>query len=101
MQGLPLNVTPSGMYWQVIARLQWRVMLGPAPWHDTPVPMLGHVTSSYWSPNLGRGFALALVKGGRRRLGETVLAPLPDGRVVASRIVAPVFFDAEGARLDA
>ncbi|MEA2612715.1 MAG: sarcosine oxidase, subunit alpha, partial [Chloroflexota bacterium] len=33
----------------------------------TPVPMLGHVTSSYRSAALGRTFALALVKGGRDR----------------------------------
>ena len=63
--------------------------------------MLGHVTSSYWSPNIGRGFALALVKSGRQRLGEAVLAPLPDGRTISARIVAPLFFDPEGTRLDA
>ncbi|MEU9387878.1 glycine cleavage T C-terminal barrel domain-containing protein, partial [Streptomyces sp. NPDC048279] len=38
----------------------------PAP----PVPMLGHVTSSYRSAALGRTFALALVKGGRDRIGD-------------------------------
>ena len=41
-----------------------------------PVPMLGHVTSSYRSAALGRTFALALVKGGRDRIGERVRAPL-------------------------
>ena len=35
-----------------------------------PVPMLGHVTSSYRSAELARPFALALVKGGRSRIGE-------------------------------
>ena len=40
----------------------------PAP----PVPMLGHVTSSYFSPNLGRSIALALVKAGGKRMGEKV-----------------------------
>jgi sarcosine oxidase subunit alpha len=35
-------------------------------------PMLGHVTSSYLSPNLGRSIALALIEGGRGRMGETV-----------------------------
>jgi sarcosine oxidase subunit alpha len=35
-----------------------------------PVPMLGHVTSSYFSPNVGRSIAMAMVKGGRHRLGE-------------------------------
>ena len=40
-----------------------------------PVPMLGHVTSSYHSAALGRSFALALIKNGRNRIGETLLAP--------------------------
>ena len=31
-----------------------------------PVPMLGHVTSSYRSAELGRPFALVLVQGGGR-----------------------------------
>jgi sarcosine oxidase subunit alpha len=68
--------------------------------HEAPVPSLGHVTSSYWSPNLGSGFALALVKNGRARHGETVVAPTVDGGINA-RIVPPVFLDPEGARLDA
>lgn len=63
-----------------------------------PVPMLGHVTSSYWSPNLGRSFALALIKGGPERLGQTVFAPLAGGRTVRARIVEPVFLDKEGSR---
>ena len=40
----------------------------PAP----PVPMLGHVTSSYLSPNLDRSIALALVASGGERIGETL-----------------------------
>jgi sarcosine oxidase subunit alpha len=55
-----------------------------------PVPMIGHVTSSYHSAALGRSIALALVKGGRGRHGETVAAPL-QGRTVLARIVPPVF----------
>ena len=43
---------------------------------DPPVPMLGHVTSSYRSAELGRTFALALVKGGRYRIGERRLRPV-------------------------
>jgi sarcosine oxidase subunit alpha len=57
--------------------------------------MLGHVTSSYESAALGRPFALALVAGGRDRIGETVYA---DG--VAAEIVPPVLYDPEGARRD-
>lgn len=64
-----------------------------------PVPMLGHVTSSYHSSALERTFALALIKGGRDRIGETVLAPLGD-RTIAATITSPVFYDQEGARRD-
>ena len=64
-----------------------------------PVPMLGHVTSSYHSAVLERTFALALIKGGRDRIGETVLAPLGD-RTIAATITSPVFYDQEGARRD-
>jgi sarcosine oxidase subunit alpha len=39
-----------------------------------PTKMLGHVTSSYFSPALGRSFALALVEGGGARIGETLYA---------------------------
>jgi sarcosine oxidase subunit alpha len=64
-----------------------------------PVPMIGHVTSSYLSPALGRSIALGLVKNGRARIGSTVWAPL-DGRTVAARVVEPVFYDVEGKRRD-
>ena len=64
-----------------------------------PVPMLGHVTSSYRSAALGRTFALALIKGGRERMGETLYAPLPGG-VIAATVCEPVFYDPEGRRRD-
>ena len=50
--------------------------------------MLGHVTSAYFSPLAGRSIALALVAGGRRRLGETVWIA-SDDRTIAARIVPP------------
>ena len=62
-----------------------------------PVPMRGHVTSSYHSPNLGRSIALALVERGRDRMGERIYAALAD-RTVAATIVNPVFYDPEGKR---
>ena len=37
-----------------------------------PVPMLGHVTSAYMSPNLDRSIALALVDDGAARMGQQV-----------------------------
>jgi sarcosine oxidase subunit alpha len=63
-----------------------------------PTPMLGHVTSSYFSACLGRSIALALIKGGFSRIGESVHVPLADGRTLAARIASPVFYDPEGAR---
>ena len=60
--------------------------------------MQGHVTSSYYSANLGHSIALAVVKGGLNRLGETVYCPLADGRILAAEIVSSVFYDPEGAR---
>ncbi len=65
---------------------------------EGPTPMLGHVTSSYFSPTLGRSIAMAAVKGGLQRMGEVVNLPLADGRVLAATIASPVFLDPEGAR---
>ena len=64
-----------------------------------PVPMIGHVTSSYASPTLGRSIALALVRRGRARIGETVHAA-PGARFLRCRITEPAFYDPEGARRD-
>ncbi|MBK6013625.1 sarcosine oxidase subunit delta family protein [Streptomyces sp. MBT53] len=67
----------------------------PAP----PVPMLGHVTSSYRSAALGRTFALALIKGGRDRIGERLYAPVGD-ELIPVTVASPVLYDPEGARRD-
>ncbi|MCD2194690.1 2Fe-2S iron-sulfur cluster-binding protein [Actinomycetospora endophytica] len=64
-----------------------------------PVPMLGHVTSSYLSAELGRPFALALVTGGRERIGEVVGVPVGTA-LVPARIGGSVLVDPEGARRD-
>jgi sarcosine oxidase subunit alpha len=66
---------------------------------DPSAPMLGYVTSSYWSATLGRQFALALVSDGPRRLGQRLYAPLVD-RTVAVTVTDSVFVDPEGARRD-
>jgi sarcosine oxidase subunit alpha len=63
-----------------------------------PVPMLGHVTSSYFSASLDRSIALALVKGGRNRKGQKVEIPLASGRTIGAIIADPVFIDPEGVR---
>ena len=65
-----------------------------------PVPMIGHVTSSYRSAALDRTFALALVRGGRERHGEVVAAPLADGTSITATIVDPVVVDPGNERRD-
>ncbi|HET7668578.1 MAG TPA: glycine cleavage T C-terminal barrel domain-containing protein, partial [Mycobacterium sp.] len=64
-----------------------------------PVPMLGHVTSSYRSAELGRTFALALVRAGQSRIGETLHVPV-DGTLVPVEVTGSVLVDPEGARRD-
>jgi sarcosine oxidase subunit alpha len=63
-------------------------------------PALGHVTSSYRSPTLGRTFCLALLADGRARTGQTIYTFGLDG-ARPSKVVEPIFYDKEGARLDA
>ncbi|HEX6446720.1 MAG TPA: 2Fe-2S iron-sulfur cluster-binding protein [Streptosporangiales bacterium] len=64
-----------------------------------PVPMAGHVTSSYWSTALERPFALALLERGTERHGERLYA-VDDGEAIAVTVTAPVCYDPEGARRD-
>ena len=72
-----------------------RVRQLPAP----PVPMLGHVTSSYRSAALGRTFALAVVRSGRERIGQTLYVPIGD-ELVPVTVTDSVLFDKEGSRRD-
>lgn len=65
-----------------------------------PMTMIGHVTSSYWSETLGRSIALAVVAGGKERIGETLYMPMPDGQVHEAVVSGTVFYDAEGSKLN-
>ena len=60
---------------------------------------LGHVTSSYHNPALGKSIALALVKGGRGLTGRRLHVPMPNGAVEVE-VVSPVFYDPKGERLN-
>ena len=81
----PEDVLPEGG--QIVERVS-----------QLPMRMIGHVTSSYFSANLGRSIALALVRGGRRRYGETVQVPL-ERVTMSARITQPAFFDPDGERV--
>lgn len=69
------------------------------PAQEPPMTMLGHVTSSYWSPTLNSGFALALLKNGRQRTGQTVHILLEDGGTAEAQIADPAFYDKDGGRM--
>ena len=63
-----------------------------------PMPMVGHVTSSYYSPNLGRSIALALVKSGLNKKGTKLIVPTSN-KSIEVEITDPVFIDPKNERL--
>jgi sarcosine oxidase subunit alpha len=69
-----------------------------SPDKQIPIPMVGHITSSYYSACLGRSIAMALVKNGLNRMGETVYIALADGRMIPATISSSVFYDPKGER---
>ena len=68
--------------------------------NQNPVRMLGHVTSSYFSPNLKKSIALAVVKGGKTMMGKKLFIPM-EGRNINVTVADPVFIDKENKRLNA
>ena len=68
------------------------------PDQPKPMKMVGHVTSSYRSAALGRSIAMALIEGGRERMGEVVHVPMPEG-VVRAKVTSTAFYDPDGERL--
>jgi sarcosine oxidase, subunit alpha len=64
-----------------------------------PTKSRGYVTSAYFSANLDRSIALALVARGRARIGERLFVAMPDASIPV-QIVNPVFIDSQGKRLN-
>jgi sarcosine oxidase subunit alpha len=64
-----------------------------------PMQLIGHVTSAYRSAVLETPIALALVAGGRARLGETLYVPMPGGDIEVE-VTSPVFYDPKGEKLN-
>lgn len=58
----------------------------------------GRVTSTYYSPTVGKGIAMGLVKHGPERMGEVLEFPADGGKVFKARIVDQVFYDKDGAK---
>jgi len=82
----PKEVLPEGAH--VVAEVR----------DKPPMPMLGHVTSSYMSPNLGRSIAMAVIYDGKNRKEQKVDVRLRDGRTVKCRVTDYMFYDRKGAR---
>ncbi|WP_017974296.1 2Fe-2S iron-sulfur cluster-binding protein [Actinopolyspora halophila] len=74
-------------------------LVDPGASRRPPVPMQGHVTSSYHSAALGRTFALGLVSGGQERVGEVLRSPV-NGSDIEVEVTTPVLYDPEGVRRD-
>jgi sarcosine oxidase subunit alpha len=70
------------------------------PAQRPPFHPIGHVTSSYFSPILDRSIALAMVSGGRARVGHTLYVSMAGGDIPV-QVTSPVFYDPEGRKLNA
>ena len=66
---------------------------------ETPVPMLGHITSSYHSPTMGHTFGLAVIKDGHSLIGTKAFASTSDQKTIPIDIVKPIFYDEKNERL--
>ncbi len=68
--------------------------------NKSPVEMLGHVTSSYYSPNLKKSIALGVVRGGKNMMGKKLIIPMEKKNINVT-VADPVFLDKENKRLNA
>ena len=68
--------------------------------NKSPIEMLGHVTSSYYSPNLKKSIALGVVRGGKNMMGQKLIIPMEKKNINVT-VSDPVFLDKENKRLNA
>ena len=71
-----------------------------ADMNKSPVEMLGHVTSSYYSPNLEKSIALGVVRGGKNMIGKKLIIPM-EKKMINVTVADPVFLDKENKRINA
>ena len=84
---------------EVIPEGAYITVLDAQPDEQGKTSHTGYVTSSYFSPTLGRAFALALVANGLNRMGEVVAVPIGQ-KVLRASICDAVFIDKENIRRD-
>jgi len=68
--------------------------------NNKSIEMLGHVSSSYYSPNLNKSIALAVVRSGKNMMGKKLLIPM-ENKTINVIVADPVFLDKENKRLNA
>jgi sarcosine oxidase subunit alpha len=64
-----------------------------------PMQTLGHVTSAYSASTVGYPIALAMIEGGRARMGASLYVSTPTGDIEVE-VASPVFHDPEGVRIN-
>lgn len=79
--------------------LEEGAQIAARPGQSPPMELIGHVTSAYASSVLGHPIALALVAGGRARMGQRLYVPMPGGDIEVE-VTSPVFYDPSGGRLN-
>ena len=65
-----------------------------------PIDMLGHVTSSYYSPNLKKSIALAVVRSGKKMKGQKLIVPMENKNINVT-VSDFIFYDKNNERLNA
>ena len=65
-----------------------------------PIEMLGHVTSSYYSPNLKKSIALAVVRSGKNMKGQKLIVPM-ESKNINVTVSDFIFLDKNNERLNA
>ena len=65
-----------------------------------PNSKLGHVSASCWSVEYNNPFSLAIVKNGKKRMGEKLYALSPlKNKVIPVEIVSSHYVDPKGERV--
>ena len=67
--------------------------------NNKPIEMLGHISSSYYSPNLNKSIALAVLRNGKNMMGKKLLIPM-ENKTINVIVADPVFLDKENKRLN-
>jgi sarcosine oxidase, subunit alpha len=69
------------------------------PGQQAPMKLIGHITSAYSESTVGYPIALAMLSGGRARIGQSVYVSMPTGDIEVE-VTSPVFYDPTGVRIN-